>query len=62
MSHIPVEIKGTGISPFLFRTSWSEYYGKTFTVRETLLPERIRAEWQINPESVRALVENAVIS
>jgi hypothetical protein len=62
ISHIPVEIGGTGMSPFSFRTSWSEHYGKTFAVWETT-PQgagRILATYPINPESARALVENAV--
>jgi hypothetical protein len=55
-------IKGTGISPFSFRTSWSEHYGKTFAAWE-VTPQggkRILSTWQINPESARALVENAI--
>jgi hypothetical protein len=59
---MPVVIKGTGISPFSFRTSWSEHYGKTFAVWEVTRqgPGRILVTWQINPESARALIENAV--
>jgi len=62
ISDIPVVIKGTQISPFSFRTAWSEHYGKTFAMwQETLQgPGRILATWQINPESARALVENAI--
>jgi hypothetical protein len=62
ISNIPVVIKGTGISPFSIRTSWSEHYGKTFAVSEVAQqgPGRILATWQINPESARALVENAI--
>jgi hypothetical protein len=62
ISDMPVVIKGTGISPFSFRTSWSEHYGKTFALRDVTPqgPERILATWQINPESARALVESAI--
>jgi hypothetical protein len=59
ISNIPVVIKGTGI-PFSFRTSWSEHYGKTFAVWEVTPQGRIPATWQINPESARALVEDAI--
>jgi hypothetical protein len=60
ISNIPVVIKGTGISPFSFRTSWSEHYGKTFAAWEVTRQGagRILATWQINPESARALVES----
>jgi hypothetical protein len=62
ISNIPVVIKGTGISPFSFRTSWSEHYGKTFAVWEVTRQGagRILATWLINPESARALVERVV--
>jgi hypothetical protein len=62
ISDIPVVIKGTGFSPFSFRTSWSEYYGKTFAVCEVTPqgPGRILATWQINPESAKAIVERAI--
>jgi len=58
IADIPAVWKGTGISPFLLRTSWIEHYGKTFAVWETTPqgPGRILATWQINPESVRPIM------
>jgi hypothetical protein len=62
ISDILVVIKGTGISSFSFRTSWSEHYGKTFAVWEVTRQGagRILAAWQINPESAGALVESII--
>jgi hypothetical protein len=62
ISNIPVVIKGTGISPIILRTSWSEHYGKTFAVWEATRqgPGRMLDTWQINPESARELLENAI--
>ena len=60
ISDIPVTIKGRESSPLWFTTSWSELYGKKFTVLEETSEGITVATRKINPETARALLENII--